>query len=129
PQPLFAGADVPEDDARPALSVAELAPGAGSAVPVQRRPSPGTTLLEARHLRKSFGGVHAVRDVSFAVRAGETVGLIGPNGAGKTTTFELLRGFTRTDTGNVVFDRRDISTIGPEERAKLGLIRSFQDAA
>ena len=69
----------------------------------------GTTLLEARHLGKSFGGVHAVRDVSFVVRAGETLGLIGPNGAGKTTTFELLGGFTRPDAGQVLFDRRDVS--------------------
>jgi ABC-type branched-subunit amino acid transport system ATPase component len=89
----------------------------------------GTTLLEARHLSKSFGGVHAVRDVSFAVRAGETMGLIGPNGAGKTTTFEILGGFTRPDTGHVLFDRRDVSYVGPEQRARLGLIRSFQDAA
>jgi len=70
-----------------------------------------------------------VRDVSIAVRAGETLGLIGPNGAGKTTTFELLGGFTRTDAGEVWFNRRNVSHLGPEERAKLGLIRSFQDAA
>src|SRR5439155_10633617 len=59
----------------------------------------------------------------------ETVGLIGPNGAGKTTTFELLGGFTRADTGRVLFNRRDVSHLGPEDRARLGLIRSFQDAA
>ncbi|HVV74858.1 MAG TPA: branched-chain amino acid ABC transporter permease/ATP-binding protein [Mycobacteriales bacterium] len=100
-----------------------------SQVPAQRRPSTGVTLLEASHLRKSFGGVHAVRDVSIAVRAGETVGLIGPNGAGKTTTFELLGGFTKPDAGRVRFNRRDISHLGPEGRADLGLIRSFQDAA
>ena len=133
PEPLFAGEDVADEGPASVESLATLRardrPQAGGAVPVQRRPTFGTTLLEARHLRKSFGGVHAVRDVSFAIRAGETVGLIGPNGAGKTTTFELLGGFTRPDTGHVVFDRRDISTVGPEERAKLGLIRSFQDAA
>src|SRR5207302_1831235 len=77
----------------------------------------------------NIGGVHAVRDVSFTVRAGEVVGLIGPNGAGKTTTFEILGGFTRPDTGHVLFDRRDVSYLVPEERARLGLIRSFQDAA
>jgi len=98
-------------------------------VPSQRRPTFGTTLLEARGLSKRFGGVAAVRDVSLRVRAGETVGLIGPNGAGKTTTFELLGGFTRPDTGRITFDRRDISPLGPEGRARLGLIRSFQDAA
>ena len=128
PEPLFAGEE--QSDERPVSIGALAALGASDrAVPVQRRPTSGTTLLEARHLRKSFGGVHAVRDVSFTIRAGETIGLIGPNGAGKTTTFELLGGFTRPDTGHVVFDRRDISAVGPEERAKLGLIRSFQDAA
>jgi ABC-type branched-subunit amino acid transport system ATPase component/ABC-type branched-subunit amino acid transport system permease subunit len=99
-------------------------------VPDQRRqPTIGTRLLEARGLRKRFGGVVAVDNVSFQVYAGETLGLIGPNGAGKTTTFELLGGFTRADAGRVLFNRRDISRLGPEDRAHLGLIRSFQDAA
>jgi ABC-type branched-subunit amino acid transport system ATPase component len=98
-------------------------------LPAQRAATSGMTLLEARHLTKHFGGIAAVRDVSFTVRANETVGLIGPNGAGKTTTFELLGGFTKPDRGEVRFDRRDISALGPESRARLGLIRSFQDAA
>jgi ABC-type branched-subunit amino acid transport system ATPase component/ABC-type branched-subunit amino acid transport system permease subunit len=89
----------------------------------------GTTLLRADDLRKHFGGVKAVDGVSFDVKAGETLGLIGPNGAGKTTTFELLGGFTRPDSGRVFFDGQDISALGPETRAKMGLIRSFQDAA
>src|SRR5207248_5645429 len=89
----------------------------------------GTVLLDARHLAKSFGGVRAVRDVTLQVRAGETLGLIGPNGAGKTTTFELLAGFGRADGGEVWFDGRDVSMLGPEARAQLGLIRSFQDSA
>jgi len=86
-------------------------------------------LLQARGLRKSFGGVHAVQGVDLHVRAGEIVGLIGPNGAGKTTTFELLGGFTEPDDGVVRFDGEDISRLGPEARAGRGLIRSFQDAA
>ena len=132
PEPLFAGEDF-DDTTAPATtgaSVGAFQAREQGAVPSQRRaPTTGSTLLEARHLSKSFGGVRAVRDVSFAIRAGETVGLIGPNGAGKTTTFEILGGFTRPDTGHVLFDRRDVSFLGPEERAKLGLIRSFQDAA
>jgi ABC-type branched-subunit amino acid transport system ATPase component/ABC-type branched-subunit amino acid transport system permease subunit len=96
--------------------------------PVAQRARVGV-LLDARDLRKSFGGVHAVAGVSLKVRAGQTVGLIGPNGAGKTTTFELLGGFTRPDSGRVVFDHRDVTAAGPEARARLGLIRSFQDAA
>ena len=94
----------------------------------QMRPV-GSVLLDVRDLEKSFGGVRAVRSVSFDVRAGETLGLIGPNGAGKTTTFELLGGFTKADAGSVRFEGRDITSLSPEDRAHLGLIRSFQDAA
>ncbi|MCW2778740.1 MAG: putative transporter ATPase and permease protein, partial [Frankiales bacterium] len=98
-------------------------------VPTQRRSSPSGALLEVTGLRKSFGGVRAVRGVSFQVRQGETLGLIGPNGAGKTTTFELLAGFTRADEGVVRYGGRDITALGPEARGRMGLIRSFQDAA
>ena len=97
--------------------------------PVEQLRPRGTVLLDVRNLEKSFGGVRAVRGVSFDVRSGETLGLIGPNGAGKTTTFELLGGFTKADAGSVVFEGRDITTLGPESRGQLGLIRSFQDAA
>lgn len=86
-------------------------------------------LLEVHGLRKHFGGVHAVKNVSFTVRYGETIGLIGPNGAGKTTTFELISGFTRPDHGTVSFQGRDITWLSPEARGRQGLIRSFQDAA
>jgi ABC-type branched-subunit amino acid transport system ATPase component len=97
--------------------------------PTERLRPPGSLLLEVSGLRKSFGGVHAVRGVSLSVLAGETVGLIGPNGAGKTTTFELIGGFTRADAGRVRFEGQDITSFGPEARGRLGLIRSFQDAA
>ena len=97
--------------------------------PRQSRSPASAPLLEARDLRKAFGGVVAVQDVSLSVRKGEIVGLIGPNGAGKTTTFELLSGFTRPDQGRVIFDGIDVSSMRPEQRGRLGLIRSFQDAA
>ena len=105
------------------------APRAALAVGSRARSSRPGVLLEADQLHKGFGGVKAVDGVSFTVRSGETLGLIGPNGAGKTTTFELLGGFTRLDAGRVTFDRRDVTLLGPEARARLGLIRSFQDAA
>ena len=123
---------------------AEVATAAGSAakqeaVRVRGRPlpiaqneqlrPPGSVLLDVHGLKKSFGGVRAVRGVSFDVRTHETLGLIGPNGAGKTTTFELLGGFTRADAGSVTFEGQDITHLGPEERGRMGLIRSFQDAA
>ena len=129
PEPLYAGDEVAGAPTASMANLGDIRNRPASPVPAQRMPTMGTTLLEARDLSKRFGGVVAVRDVSFAVRAGETVGLIGPNGAGKTTTFELLGGFTRPDRGVVLFDRRDISLLGPEARAHLGLIRSFQDAA
>jgi ABC-type branched-subunit amino acid transport system ATPase component/ABC-type branched-subunit amino acid transport system permease subunit len=96
---------------------------------VARDGEPGSLLLEATGLVKSFGGVTAVDDVSFEVRSREIVGLIGPNGAGKTTTFELLAGFTRPDRGTVRFDGEDVSGWSPEARSAAGLVRSFQDAA
>jgi ABC-type branched-subunit amino acid transport system ATPase component/ABC-type branched-subunit amino acid transport system permease subunit len=101
------------------------------AVAARQRPLPAKLgpLLEAANLRKRFGGVEAVKGVSLEVHRGEIVGLIGPNGAGKTTTFELLGGFTRPDEGWVSFEGVDISALSAEERARLGLIRSFQDAA
>ena len=88
-----------------------------------------TVVLRARHLSKSYGGIKAVEDVSFSVHGGEILGLIGPNGAGKTTTFELLSGFVRPDRGTVEFDGVDVTLRSPEERAKLGLVRSFQEAS
>ena len=99
-----------------------------------RRPDDSHSLLRPRllvadGLVKRFGGVQAVDDVSIDVRTGETLGLIGPNGAGKTTTFELLGGFTRPDRGTVTYSGRNITALGPEARAGMGLIRSFQDAA
>jgi ABC-type branched-subunit amino acid transport system ATPase component/branched-subunit amino acid ABC-type transport system permease component len=87
------------------------------------------TVLVAERLSKHYGGVQAVDDVSLAINGGETVGLIGPNGAGKTTCFELLSGFTRPDAGSVTFKGLDLTRMAPERRGRLGLIRSFQDAA
>ena len=86
-------------------------------------------LLEARDATKHYGGIKAVDGVDMTLRRGEILGIIGPNGAGKTTLFELLSGFTPVDSGQVFFAGRDITTTSPEARARLGLIRSFQDAA
>lgn len=87
------------------------------------------TLLRARHLSRSFGGVAAVVDVSFALRAGEIVALIGPNGAGKSTCFNLLNGQLRPDAGQVMLDGRDVTGFAPRRMAHLGVGRTFQIAA
>ncbi|MBV8958622.1 MAG: ATP-binding cassette domain-containing protein [Actinobacteria bacterium] len=91
--------------------------------------APGDVVLATTNLRKHFGGVVAVDDVSLEVRAGETLGLIGPNGAGKTTLFEVIGGFIPADAGTVTYAGRDVTALGAEARAGLGLVRSFQDAA
>ena len=90
--------------------------------------SQARVLLDVEGLSKHFGGVQAVLDLSFQVRAGEILGVIGPNGSGKTTTFHLITGFHRPDRGRVQFDGRDITGRSPHEVCSLGLCRTFQVA-
>ena len=85
-------------------------------------------VLDVRALRKQFGGIQAVSDVSFVVHEQEILGFIGPNGAGKTTVFDLLCGHLSADTGQVVLGTTDITTLPAYRRSALGLGRSFQDA-
>ena len=75
----------------------------------------------------SFGGIRAVDGVDLTVAPGEIVGLIGPNGAGKTTVFDLISGFTPAASGRVLLGAHDLTGAGPDERARRGLGRSFQD--
>jgi len=84
-------------------------------------------ILAVQNLSKSFGGLKAVDNVSFAVEKGEVVGLIGPNGAGKTTVVNLISGFYKPDSGKIYFDGRDITRLDPYKRAKLGIARTFQN--
>lgn len=85
-----------------------------------------STLLSVRSVGKRFGGVRAVHDVSFDVRAGEIVGLIGPNGAGKTTLVNLITGFLTASSGQVLFMDKDITRQKPHLSARAGLSRTFQ---
>jgi branched-chain amino acid transport system ATP-binding protein len=82
--------------------------------------------LEGTRLSRRFGGVEAVREVDLELPEGRTLAVIGPNGAGKTTLFNLLAGNLRPDRGTVRLFGRDISRLGPERRAQLGLVRTFQ---
>lgn len=88
----------------------------------------GPVVLRAEDLRRSFGGITAVEGASFTIAAGEIVGLIGPNGAGKTTTLDLLSGLHRPDGGRVWLGEHRIDRLSPAQRARLGMVRSFQDA-
>ena len=82
--------------------------------------------LEVAGVTKRFGGVVANRDISFAVRPGELVGVIGPNGAGKSTLFDVITGFTRPDAGRVHVDGRDVTALRPDRLSRLGVARTFQ---
>lgn len=82
--------------------------------------------LEASELVKSFGGVHAVDDVSLVVEQGCLVGLIGPNGAGKSTLVALICGSLRADSGGVLLQGRPVGSLPAYKRARLGLARTFQ---
>jgi branched-chain amino acid transport system ATP-binding protein len=86
-------------------------------------------LLTTDGLGVRFGGVGAVDDVSFQVRAGQIVSLIGPNGAGKTTTANAITGFVAASSGTVQFAGENIAGWRPERIAKAGLVRTFQNAA
>lgn len=84
------------------------------------------TLLRVLGVSKSFGGLQALRQVTFDLSQGEILGLIGPNGAGKTTLFNVINGIYRPDEGRVEFDGRDITGKKPYEVARLGLARTHQ---
>lgn len=83
--------------------------------------------FEVKGVTKSFGGLTAVKEVSFAVAPGETLGLIGPNGAGKTTLFHLITGFLRPDRGEVLYDGTNLVGMRPSAICKrFGITRTFQ---
>jgi branched-chain amino acid transport system permease protein len=94
--------------------------------PRQRAPDEPGVLLEVDKARKQFGGVIAVNDVSFEVRAREIVALIGPNGAGKSTTFNLITGVLPSTSGRVAVLGKPIHRAPPQEIVKLGISRTFQ---
>ena len=95
----------------------------------RRRRSSATPVLTTTNVAKSFGGIHAVQDVSLEVAPGDVVGLIGANGAGKTTLFDLISGFVETDHGSIALAGADVTAWSASRRARARLGRSFQDAA
>jgi len=86
-------------------------------------------ILEVERLSLSFGGIHALDDVSLDVPQGAITAVIGPNGAGKTSLFNAISGFYRPDRGVIRFDGRDIGRVAASRRAGLGLARTFQNVS
>jgi branched-chain amino acid transport system ATP-binding protein len=82
--------------------------------------------LEVTSISKSFGGLKALRNISFDVSRGETVGIIGPNGAGKTTLFNVITGFIKPEQGEILFAGRKLVGMRPDQICKIGLVRTFQ---
>ena len=97
-----------------------------AALPARDKPPHGAVVLDVKAARKEFGGLVAVNDVSFQVKAGEILGLIGPNGAGKSTTFNLVTGVLPATRGEVVLLGRRIDSLASRRIAALGVSRTFQ---
>ena len=93
---------------------------------MRAKPIPGELLLDVDRVRKQFGGLVAVNDVSFQVHAAEIVGLIGPNGAGKSTTFNLVTGVLKLSSGSVRFRGQELGGLPSREIAGRGVSRTFQ---
>jgi branched-chain amino acid transport system ATP-binding protein len=89
-------------------------------------PAGAMPVLELKGLSKSFGGLHAVRDVTLAVMPGDRQAIIGPNGAGKTTLFNLITGILPSTAGQVLLFGRDVTTWRSHRRTALGMARTFQ---
>ena len=85
-----------------------------------------TTVLKVTDLRMEFGGLVAVKDVSFEVESGEFVGLIGPNGCGKSTTFNCISGLLNQTAGHIEIFGQDASNLRPDQIQRLGMTRTFQ---
>jgi branched-chain amino acid transport system ATP-binding protein len=83
-------------------------------------------VLQTHRLEKRFGGITATQDISIAIERGARHALIGPNGAGKTTLVNLLTGVLRPTSGRIDLDGEEITTLAPHQRARRGLVRTFQ---
>ncbi len=101
-------------------------PPSAEPLPMRAMPAAGEPLLSLADARKTFGGLVAVNDISFALRAGEIVALIGPNGAGKSTLFNLVTGVLRPTAGTITFKGESIAGRSPQAIARRGIGRTFQ---
>ncbi len=85
------------------------------------------THLQVKNLSVNFGGLKALDDVSFSVAKNEVFSIVGPNGAGKSTIFNVISSFYKPSQGQIFFDAKDITETRPDEKAKLGITRTFQN--
>lgn len=95
-------------------------------LPQRNKPAIGDVVLDVQKIRKHFGGLVAVNDISFQVKAGQIVGLIGPNGAGKSTIFNLITGTLPMSSGQVQFNGQAVHGLHSRDIATRGLMRTFQ---
>ncbi|MBK6322810.1 ABC transporter permease subunit [Candidatus Aalborgicola defluviihabitans] len=102
------------------------APNQAAELPAREKPTVGTTILEVKNARKQFGGLIALKDLSFIVKTGEIMGLIGPNGAGKSTMFNLVTGVLPATSGEILFRNEPIDKLQSREIANRGIARTFQ---
>jgi branched-chain amino acid transport system ATP-binding protein len=92
-------------------------------------PNASPVTLEVEGLHLGFGGIKALTNVSMSVRQGGITAVIGPNGAGKTSLFNATSGFYKPQSGRVLFEGRDVTRVKPNQRAAMGLARTFQNVA
>ncbi len=83
-------------------------------------------MLQVEGIKKSFGGNEVLKGVTFSVGEGEVLGIVGPNGSGKTTLLNVISGVLKASGGRILFEGKDITTLRPNKRAKLGIGRTFQ---
>jgi ABC-type branched-subunit amino acid transport system ATPase component/ABC-type branched-subunit amino acid transport system permease subunit len=125
PEPeLVSQQDDVQRQGRPATRHSEMPPGSL----IRSSGSPTTAALELEAISKRYGGVAAIRDVSFSVGKGEILGLLGANGAGKTSLLDIASGFMAPDTGRVSLNGEDVTHNSAAQRAWRGMGRIFQDA-
>ena len=84
-------------------------------------------ILNVENVSKSFGGIQALDDCTFTVRADEVTCVVGPNGAGKTSVFNVITGFIKPETGTIKYDGQTIDGLSRQSRVHLGIARTFQN--
>jgi len=85
-------------------------------------------ILEIKNLNKNFGGLRASNDINFSLGKGERLGILGPNGAGKTTIFNLISGFILPDSGEIIFNSKDIVGYLTRKNCLYGACKNFSDS-